>query len=33
MGLEIAKNKFQAMQNRNRPSKEKNWTLTNFWRT
>jgi hypothetical protein len=24
MGLEIAKNKFQAMQNRNRPSKEKN---------
>jgi len=24
MGLEIAKNKFQAMQNRNKPSKEKN---------
>jgi len=24
MGLEIAKNKFQAMQNKNRPSKEKN---------
>jgi hypothetical protein len=23
MGLDIAKNKFQAMQNRNKPSKEK----------